>query len=46
MTIGIGIVGCGMIANFHAKAIADTEGAELVACVDRNPDLASAFGEK
>jgi len=46
MTIGIGIVGCGMIANFHAKAIADTEGAKLVACVDRNPDLASAFGEK
>jgi predicted dehydrogenase len=46
MTIGIGIVGCGMIANFHAKAIADTKGAELVACVDRNPDLASAFGEK
>ena len=46
MTIGIGIVGCGMIANFHAKAIADTKGAKLVACVDRNPDLASAFGEK
>ena len=46
MSIGIGIVGCGMIANFHAKAIADAEGAQLVACVDRNPDLASAFGEK
>ena len=46
MSIGIGIVGCGMIANFHAKAIADAEGAELVACVDRNPDLASEFGEK
>ncbi|MGI9472782.1 MAG: Gfo/Idh/MocA family protein [Rubripirellula sp.] len=46
MSIGIGIVGCGMIANFHAKAIADAEGAQLVACVDRNPDLASAFAEK
>ena len=23
MTIGFGIVGCGMISNFHARAIAD-----------------------
>ncbi len=33
-TFGFGIVGCGMIANFHAKAIADIRGAKLVACYD------------
>ncbi|MFO0939366.1 MAG: Gfo/Idh/MocA family oxidoreductase [Pirellulales bacterium] len=32
MTIGFGIIGCGMIANFHARAIRDIEGAKLVAC--------------
>jgi predicted dehydrogenase len=34
MAIGFGIIGCGMISNFHAKAIADVEGAKLVACYD------------
>ena len=46
MSIGIGIVGCGMIANFHARAIADAEGAHLVACTDFKPELANAFAEK
>ena len=35
MAIGFGIIGCGMIAGFHARAIADTPGARLVACYDR-----------
>ena len=35
MAIGFGIVGCGMIANFHARAIADIRGATLVAAVLR-----------
>lgn len=34
MTVGFGIVGCGMISNFHAKAIADIRGAKLAACFD------------
>jgi len=34
MAYGFGIVGCGMIANFHARAIADVRGAKLVACFD------------
>lgn len=34
MAFGFGIIGCGMIANFHAKAIADVKGAKLVACFD------------
>jgi UDP-N-acetyl-2-amino-2-deoxyglucuronate dehydrogenase len=40
MAIGFGIIGCGMIANFHAKAIADIPGAKLVAC--QSQTLASA----
>ena len=40
MSVGFGIVGCGMIANFHAKAIADLEDARLVACFDTFPDAA------
>lgn len=34
MSIGFGIIGCGMIAHFHARAIADVRGAKLVACYD------------
>lgn len=34
MAIGFGIVGCGMISNFHARAINDVRGAKLVACYD------------
>ncbi|MEO1617211.1 MAG: Gfo/Idh/MocA family oxidoreductase [Planctomycetota bacterium] len=36
MSIGIGIVGCGMIANFHAKAIGDAKGAHLVGATSRS----------
>ena len=41
-----GIVGTGMIANFHAKAIEAMEGSELHSCYDRNFDRASEFAEK
>ncbi|HEX4149753.1 MAG TPA: Gfo/Idh/MocA family oxidoreductase [Pirellulales bacterium] len=34
MTVGFGIIGCGMIANFHARAINDIRGAKLIACFD------------
>ena len=37
MPHGFGIIGCGMISNFHAKAIADVRGAKLVACFDAVP---------
>ena len=40
MALGFGIIGCGMIANFHAKAIADVKGAKLVACFDTFPGAA------
>jgi len=46
MSIGIGIVGTGMIANFHARAIQDAVGAHLVGCASHSPESAKAFAEK
>lgn len=43
MSIGIGIVGCGMIANFHARAIADAEGAHLVGACSRSKEEYEPF---
>jgi predicted dehydrogenase len=40
MTIGFGIIGCGMISRFHAKAVADIRGAKVVACQDAFPQAA------
>ncbi|HEY1602843.1 MAG TPA: Gfo/Idh/MocA family oxidoreductase [Pirellulales bacterium] len=40
MGFGFGIIGCGMIAKFHARAIADVRGAKLVACFDSFPAAA------
>ena len=43
MSFGFGIVGCGMIANFHAKAIAEIADAKLVACFDNVGEAAKKF---
>ncbi len=43
MAVGFGIVGCGMIAKFHARAIRDIKGAKLVSCFNRTIDKASAL---
>src|SRR4051812_274095 len=43
---GFGIVGVGMIADFHAQAIAATKGGRLVAIATRNPENARAFARK
>jgi predicted dehydrogenase len=40
MALGFGIVGCGMISHFHARAIAEVRGARLVACYDDVPAAA------
>lgn len=45
MKAGFGIIGCGMIANFHAQAIADIRGAKIVACFDTFSASADRFGE-
>jgi predicted dehydrogenase len=40
MTIGFGIVGCGMICQFHARAIADVRGAKLIGFCGSRPGSA------
>src|SRR5882724_6373222 len=44
--IGFGIVGLGMIADFHAQAIAQVMGARLVGVASRNAENARAFAQK
>lgn len=43
---GFAIIGCGMIAEFHAAAIDAMNNASLVGCTSRNPETAKAFAEK
>ena len=45
-TLGFGIIGVGMIADFHAQAIAHTRGGRLVGVATRNPENARAFAKK
>ena len=46
MSFGFGIIGCGMISRFHAKAIADIENAHLVGCWNRTPESADKLAEE
>ncbi len=50
MELGFGIIGCGLIAKFHARAIADVPGAHLAACFDvvesASKKIAEEFGCK
>jgi UDP-N-acetyl-2-amino-2-deoxyglucuronate dehydrogenase len=43
---GWAIVGCGMIAKFHARAIASLRGSKLVACHSRTMDKAQQFASE
>lgn len=42
-SFGFGIIGCGMIANFHARAVGDLRGAKVVACYDAVPAAVDRF---
>lgn len=44
--LGFAIVGCGMIARFHARALAEVPGAQLSALVSRSQDTAKKFAEE
>lgn len=44
--LGFAIVGTGMIAGYHAQAIAETPGAKLVGVVSRSPDRGGPFATK
>ncbi|MCA9187500.1 MAG: Gfo/Idh/MocA family oxidoreductase, partial [Planctomycetales bacterium] len=46
MGLGFGIVGCGMISRFHAKAIAGIRGAKLEACFDNFPSAAHRLSDE
>jgi len=45
-TIRFGLIGTGMIAEFHAKAIAAVEGAELAGVFSRSPEKTAAFAQR
>lgn len=42
----VGILGCGMISNYHAKAIAEIPGIELLAAYDKNEKAREDFSKK
>ncbi len=45
--IGFGIIGCGVIADFHANALADLPGdARLIGAADVRPQAAAAFAAR
>ena len=44
-TFSIGILGCGMIANYHAKAIREIPGARLAGAFDKHLDRGRSFCE-
>ncbi|REK29926.1 MAG: gfo/Idh/MocA family oxidoreductase [Planctomycetota bacterium] len=46
MAYGFGVVGCGMIARFHARAIEETRGAKLVACYDSFASAADRLADE
>lgn len=46
MPVGFGIIGCGMIARFHARAVADLRGAKVTACYDNIPAAADKLAEE
>ncbi len=46
MTYGIGIIGTGVIADFHARAVTQSEGGILTGCYDTVQSKAQEFAKK
>ncbi|MEN6556584.1 MAG: Gfo/Idh/MocA family oxidoreductase [Thermoguttaceae bacterium] len=46
MAIGLGVIGCGIVARFHARAAAELRGVKLAACFDRVPAAADRLAEE
>ena len=46
MKYGFGIVGLGLVADFHAMAIKAMKNGKLVACYSRSKEKAKSFGKK
>ncbi len=45
-TWNFGIVGAGLIADFHARAIGDIPNAKLIGCCDKIPQRAKNLADK
>jgi predicted dehydrogenase len=45
-TWNFGIIGAGLIADFHARAIRDIPNAKLIGCCDKLPDRAKKLADK
>ncbi|MBN2578886.1 MAG: Gfo/Idh/MocA family oxidoreductase [Pirellulales bacterium] len=45
MTLGFGVIGCGMISHFHARAVRDVRGARLIGGFDAVPAAAEKFAD-
>ncbi|KSZ56409.1 oxidoreductase [Rhodococcus pyridinivorans KG-16] len=43
MSLRVGIVGCGRIADNHVRALQQSPGVEVVGCADADPDRAGTF---
>jgi UDP-N-acetyl-2-amino-2-deoxyglucuronate dehydrogenase len=46
MAYGVGIVGTGLVAEVHAKALAEADGARLVSVLSRSPQRAADFASR
>tara|TARA_B100000809_G_scaffold243972_1_gene269465 strand:- start:719 stop:1759 length:1041 start_codon:yes stop_codon:yes gene_type:complete len=46
MQYGIGIIGCGMISRFHARAISEIDNLRLVGCVSHRTESAQKLAEE
>lgn len=46
MSLGFGLIGCGMIADVHANAIRDMRGGKVVAFFSRSMEKAKAYSDK
>ncbi|MBX7104765.1 MAG: Gfo/Idh/MocA family oxidoreductase [Gemmataceae bacterium] len=44
--LGFGIVGCGMIARFHVRALAEVRGARVVGLQSRSPEAARKLADE
>lgn len=45
-TLGFGVVGCGLVSQFHGAAIVNSRKAELISASDPNEERLNAFVEK
>ena len=44
--LGFGIIGCGVISDWHAKSVQAIDGAELIGAADLNEAARKSFAER